>query len=120
MSAEAYTPENRSKQFEVKAWAHSSDEYEVETRRDEDDVMVECEVRRREESLRSEESLQRHEVSGVLEALNFEAGKLGGEGKGPWTPDSENLNVQGSWKREFTFLLEVPPVVDPFQPLDIA
>lgn len=120
MPAEAYTPENRAIQFEVFAWGHSSDEYEVGTRRDEDDVMVECEVRRRQGSPKFEEPLQRHEVSGLLEALNFEAGQLGGEGTAPWTPDSENADVQGRWKREFTFLLEAPSVEDPFIPLYTA
>ena len=108
MPAEAYTPENRAKQFEVKAWAHSSDEFEVGTRRDEGDAMVECEVRRWPGSLKFEEPLQRHEVSGVLEALNWDAGQLGGEGAGPWTPNSMNSDVQANWKREFTFSLEAP------------
>lgn len=120
MPAEAYTPENRALQFEVIAWGHSSDEYVVGTRRDEDDVMVECEVRRREGSPNFDEPLQRHLVTGVLEALNFKAGELGGEGKGPWTPDSESADVQGGWKREFTFLLEAPSVVDQFVPLYTA
>lgn len=115
MPAEAFTPENRAKQFEVIAWGHSSDEFEVDAFCDEGEAMVHCEVRRRQESPKFGQPLQRHEVSGVLEALNLEAGELGGEGTGLWTPDSENEYVQENWSRMFTFHLDDP--VDLFQPL---
>lgn len=109
MPAEAYTPENRAAQFEVKAWRHSSNEFDVSALCDDGEAMVHCQVGRRQGSPKFGQTLQRHEVSGVLEALNFEAGKLGGEGTGLWTPDSENEFVQENWSRMFTFVLDDHP-----------
>lgn len=117
MAAEAYTPAGRAQRFEVIAWGHSSDEYEVSTMRDEGESWVECEVKRKEASPQFGQPLQSDEISGVLEALNGEADKLGGDGTRPWAPDSENPYLQISWNRGYIFHIEASPVVDPFQPL---